>query len=160
MRRDVGLVNIGTLGKFKVCGPDAAAFLERIYTGRFARLAIGRLTYALACDESGVIVEDGLVARLAEDRFYVTATTTGAAAFFQEMQRWAIVWHLNVVLSNATGQRTAVNLAGPRAREVLAGLTDVDLSAASFPFLAVRQGRVAGIPAVLLRSRLRRRVGL
>ena len=151
VRRDVGLIDIGTLGKFEVCGPDAAAFLERVYTGRFARLASGRLTYALACDESGVVVEDGLVARLAEDRFYVTATTTGAAAFFQEMQRWAIVWRMNVVLINATGQRTAVNLAGPRAREVLAGLTDVDLSAASFPFLAVRQGKVAGIPAVLLR---------
>ena len=151
VRHDAGLIDIGTLGKFEVCGPDAAAFLERVYTGRFARLAVGRLTYALACDEAGVIIDDGLVARLAEDRFYVTATTTGAAAFFQEMQRWAIVWRMNVVLINATGQRTAVNLAGPRAREVLAGLTDVDLSPAAFPFLAARQGKVAGVPAVLLR---------
>jgi sarcosine oxidase subunit alpha len=151
VRHDVGLIDIGTLGKFEVCGPDAAAFLERVYTGRFARLAVGRLTYALACDEAGVIVEDGLVARLAEDRFYVTATTTGAAAFFQEMQRWAIIWRMNVVLINATGQRTAVNLAGPRAREVLAGLTDIDLAPAAFPFLAARQGKVAGVQSVLLR---------
>ena len=59
--------------------PEVAAFLDRVYTGRFAQLPVGRLSYALACDESGVVIEDGLVARLAEDRFYVTATTTGAA---------------------------------------------------------------------------------
>ena len=151
VRRDAGLIDIGTLGKFEVSGPDAATFLERVYTGRFARLPVGRLSYALACDELGVVVEDGLVARLADDRFYVTATTTGAAAFFQEMQRWAIVWRMNVVLVNATGQWAAMNLAGPRARAVLAGLTDIDLSPAAFPFLGARRGEVAGVPAVLLR---------
>src|SRR5262249_3199312 len=119
VRRNVGLIDLGTLGKIEVNGPDAAAFLERIYTGRFARLQTGRLPYAVACDESGVLIEDGLVARLTEDRFYVTATTTGVAAFFQEMQRWAILWRMNVVLVNATGSWSAMNLAGPRAREVL-----------------------------------------
>ena len=99
----VGLIDIGTLGKFEVSGPDAAAFLERVYTGQLREMRTGRLTYAVACDESGVLIEDGLVARLGEDRFYVTATTTGAAALFQEMQRWAIVWRMNVVLVNATG---------------------------------------------------------
>jgi sarcosine oxidase subunit alpha len=82
VRQNVGLIDIGTLGKIEVNGPDAAAFLERIYTGRFAKMAPGRLTYAVACDETGVLIEDGLVARLAEDRFYVTATTTGAGPFF------------------------------------------------------------------------------
>ena len=80
VRQGVGLIDIGTLGKFEVSGPDAAAFLERVYTSRFARLAPGRLAYAVACDESGVLIEDGLVVRLAEDRFFVTGTTTGAAA--------------------------------------------------------------------------------
>src|SRR5262249_4246055 len=126
-------------------------FLERLYTGRFGRLAPGRLSYAVACDESGVLIEDGLVARLGEDRFYVTGTTTGSAAFFQEMQRWAIVWRLKVVLANATGHWSAMNLAGPRAREILAGLTDIDLSASAFPYLAAREGTVAGAPARLLR---------
>jgi sarcosine oxidase subunit alpha len=151
VRQRVGLIDLGTLGKFEVSGPDAAAFLERVYTSRFARLKPGQLTYAVACEESGVIIEDGLVARLGEDRFYVTGTTTGAAAFFQEMQRWAILWRMNVILVNATGHRSALNLAGPRAREVLSGLTGLDLSAAAFPYLAAREGNVAGASARLLR---------
>jgi len=151
VRRDVGLIDIGTLGKIEVNGPDAAAFLERIYTGRFARLQVSRLTYAVACDESGVLIEDGLVARLGEDRFYVTATTTGVTPFFQEMQRWAILFRMNVVLVNATGSWSAMNLAGPKAREVLAGLTDLDLAPSAFPYLSVREGTVAGARARLLR---------
>lgn len=151
VRSGVGLIDIGTLGKIEVSGPAAAAFLERVYVNRFAKLGVGRTTYAVACDESGVLIEDGLVARLAEDRFYVTATTTGVAAFFQEMQRWALLWRSNVVLVNATGHWSAMNLAGPRAREVLAGLTNLDLAPAGFPYLAVREGTVAGAPARLLR---------
>lgn len=151
VRQNVGLIDIGTLGKFEINGPDAATFLERVYTPRFAKLTPGRVTYAIACDESGVVIEDGLVARLAEDRFYVTATTTGAGPFFQEMQRWAILWHSDVVLVNATGNWSAMNLAGPRSREVLAGLTDVDLTPAAFPYLAAREGTVAGVRARLLR---------
>lgn len=151
VRRAVGLIDIGTLGKLEISGPDATAFLERVYTSRFAKLAAGRLSYAVACDESGVLIEDGLVARLGEDRFYVTATTTGVGPFFQEMQRWALLWKSNVVLVNATGHWSAMNLAGPRAREVLAGLTNLDLTQAAFPYLAVREGTVAGATARLLR---------
>ena len=151
VRQGVGLIDIGTLGKFEVCGPDGAGFLERIYTARLARLASGRLAYAVACDETGVLIDDGLVARLAEDRFYVTATTTGAGPFFQEMQRWALLWRSNVVLINATEHWAAMNLAGPRSREVLTGLTDIDLAPAAFPYLAVREGHVACARARVLR---------
>jgi sarcosine oxidase subunit alpha len=151
VRQNLGLIDIGTLGKFEINGPDAAAFLERIYTPRFAKLTPGRVTYAIACDEAGVVIEDGLVARLAEDRFYVTATTTGAGPFFQEMQRWAILWHSDVVLVNATGNWSAINVAGPRAREVLASLTDVDMSSTAFPYMAAREGIVSGVRARLLR---------
>lgn len=149
VRGSVGIIDIGTLGKIEVSGPDAGEFLERVYTGRFTKLGVGKLAYAVACDESGILIEDGLVARLAEDRYYVTATTTGVAAFFQEMQRWAIVWKSSAVLTNATGNWSAMNLAGPRSREVLAGLTDVDLAA--FPYLGVREGHVAGVRARLMR---------
>lgn len=151
VRRGVGLIDVGTLGKIQVAGPDALAFLERVYAGRFARLTVGKLSYGLACDESGVIIDDGLVARLGEDRYYVTATTTGAAALYREMQRLAIVWQMNVALANLTGQLAGLNLAGPRSREVLAGLTDVDLSPQDFPFLGAREGLVAGVRAILMR---------
>ncbi len=151
VRGNLGLIDLGTLGKFEVRGPDAARFLDRIYTGNFADHKIGRIRYAVACDESGVLYDEGVVARLAEDRFYVTATTAGSAVFYREMQRWAMVWRMNVTLINLTGQFTAMNLAGPRSWEAFAALTDVKLSHNAFPFLAAREGKVAGVQAVLMR---------
>ncbi|NOY29675.1 MAG: FAD-dependent oxidoreductase, partial [Planctomycetes bacterium] len=151
VRDSVGLIDLGTLGKIQISGKDAAAFLERIYTGRFVDQKVGSIRYGLACDETGTIIDDGVVARLDENRFYVTATTGGAAAFFREMQRWALIWQMQVDLVNLTGQLTAMNLTGPKTREVLAPLTDIDLSNEAFGFGKIREGLVAGIPAKLIR---------
>jgi len=151
VRRSLGLIDLSTLGKLFINGPDAVEFLERIYTSRFAKLAVGKQRYAVALDESGVVVEDGVVARLAEDVFYVTATSSGAEGFYRDLQRWASIWAMNVTLVNATGNLAAINIAGPRSREVIAKLTDIDVSAEAFPYLGVREGRVAGVRAMLLR---------
>jgi sarcosine oxidase subunit alpha len=151
VRKQVGLIDLGTLGKFQICGPDAAQFLERIYAGTFANQKIGKLRYAVACDESGVLYDEGVVPRLSEDCFYVTATTSGSAVFYRELQRWAVLWRMNVTLINLTGQFAAVNIAGPRSRDVLATLTDLKLTNDAFPFLAAREGMVAGVQAVLMR---------
>jgi sarcosine oxidase subunit alpha len=151
VRQRVGLIDVGTLGKIRVCGPDAVAFLERMYTGRFAKQPTGKIRYGVACDETGVIIEDGVIVRLAEDQFYLTTTSSGAAAFFREMQRWALIWRLDVELIDSTGQLGAMNVAGPQCRELLAPLTDIDLSADAFPYVASRQGRVANVPATVLR---------
>jgi len=151
VRSNVGLIDVSTLGKLQINGPDAVRFLEFMYTGRFAKQPVGRLRYGVACDETGVIIEDGVVARLAEDRFYVTATSSGAAAFYREMQRWALIQQMNVTLVNATGHLAAMNIAGPNCRAVLQELTDLDLSSDAFPYLAVRDGTVAGVPGTLMR---------
>jgi sarcosine oxidase subunit alpha len=151
VRTNVGMIDVSTLGKLQINGPDAVRFLEFIYTGRFAKQSVGRLRYGVACDETGVIIEDGVIARLAEDQFYVTATSSGAAAFYREMQRWALIQQLDVTLVNATGHIAAMNIAGPSCREVLQELTDLDLSADAFPYLAVRDGRVARVACTLMR---------
>jgi sarcosine oxidase subunit alpha len=151
VRTGVGMIDVGTLGKFFVQGPDAAEFLERIYTGRFENLAVGKTRYGVAVDESGVVIEDGVVGRLAEDRFYVTATSSGAGVMYREMHRWALIWSMNVTLVNATGHFAAVNVAGPRSREVLRGLVNVGLGPEEFPFLGVREGRFGDIPVIMMR---------
>lgn len=151
VRRGVGVIDVGTLGKLDVYGPDAAELLERVYTGRFRDLAVGATRYAVMCDESGVVIDDGVVARLAPEHFYCTTTTTAATAVYRELTRLNAFWRLDVGLVNVTGARAAINLAGPRARAVLAALTDVDCSPAAFPYLGVRCGMVAGAPARLLR---------
>ena len=151
VRQSLGMIDVGTLGKFLVNGPDAAAFLERIYTGKFENLAVGKSRYGVALDESGVIIEDGVIGRLASDRFYVTATSSGAAYMYREMLRWALIWNLNVTLVNATGQIAALNLAGPRSREVLSKLVDADLSPEAFPYQGVRECRMGDIPVTMMR---------
>ena len=151
VRTGAGLIDVSTLGKIHVCGDQAAEFLEKIYTGRIKKQRTGTLRYGIACDETGVIIEDGVVARLAEDHFYLSATSSGAAAFYRTLQRWAMELGIPVTLSNATGQLAALNLAGPMAREILQPLVDLDLSANAFPYLGVRQARLLDIPVTLLR---------
>ncbi|MEW5979798.1 MAG: glycine cleavage T C-terminal barrel domain-containing protein [Acidobacteriota bacterium] len=151
VRRGLGLIDVGTLGKLEISGADAALFIERIYTGRFARLQVGMTRYVLMCDESGVIIDDGVAARLAPDRFYVTTTTSGSDAVAREMRRWALLWGMRVSLVNATGTYAAMNLAGPDSQRVLASLTSIDLAPDAFPYLGVREGEVAGVRVRLLR---------
>lgn len=151
VRRSLGIIDVGTLGKLEVYGPDAAQFLERVYTGRFANLKVGATRYCLMCDESGVMIDDGVVARLAEQQFYFTTTTTGSATVYRELTRLNAIWRLNVGIVNVTGHYAALNLAGPHARALLALLADIDVSEAAFAYLGAREGNVAGIPARLMR---------
>jgi sarcosine oxidase, subunit alpha len=151
VRSAVGIIDVGTLGKLDVRGPQAAEFLERVYTGRYARMKVGSTRYAVMCDEAGVLIDEGVVARVAEDHFYFTTTTSGAANVYRELSRLNAIWRLDCGLVNLTGAHSAVNLAGPKSREVLKQLTDLDLSASAFPYLAYRAGRVSGIPARLMR---------
>ncbi|MGE8502687.1 MAG: 2Fe-2S iron-sulfur cluster-binding protein [Pseudomonas sp.] len=152
VREKVGLIDVSTLGGLDVRGPDAAELLNRIYTFAFAKQPVGRSRYALMTNEHGVVIDDGVCARFAEQHFYVTATTSGVDRVYQQMLKWNAQWRLDVDITNVTAALAAVNLAGPDSRKVLAKLcSDVDLSAEGFPYLAVRQGTVAGIPARLLR---------
>ena len=160
VRAGLGIIDVSTLGKLQVSGPDASELLERLYTGRFKKLPIGRCRYGVALDESGVVVEDGVIARLSEDRFYATTTSSGSAAFYREMLRWAAIWGLDATLSNATGQLAAFNLAGPGSRDALAALTDIDLRSGPFSYLRVREGEVAGGTGTGDASGLCRRTGI
>ena len=79
-RASVGLFDASTLGKIEVVGPDAATFLERMYVNGFQKLGAGRCRYGLMLSEAGFLMDDGVIARLAPDRFHVTTTTGGAPA--------------------------------------------------------------------------------
>src|SRR5579863_2716887 len=151
VRSAVGLIDVGTLGKIEIHGPDAAQFLDRAYAGRYSDLKVGMTRYGLMLDESGVIIDDGVIARVEENLFYSTTTTGGSATVFRELQRWNALWGLDCALVNVTGHRAAFNFAGPSSRELLQSLTDVDLRDEAFPYLAVREGSVTGAPARLLR---------
>jgi sarcosine oxidase subunit alpha len=152
VRSKVGLIDVSTLGGLDVRGPDAAELLNRLYTFAFLKQPVGRSRYALMTNEHGVVIDDGVCARFADNHFYVTATTSGVDRIYQQMLKWNAQWRLNVDITNVTAAISAVNLAGPDSRKVLAQLcSDIDLSPAGFPYLGVRTGTVAGIKARLLR---------
>ena len=152
VRGACGLIDVSTLGKLEVRGPDAARFLDRAYAGAHTAQPIGRCRYALLLDVGGNVGDDGVVARLADDHFYVTGTTGQADATYRLLVWLNANWGLDVDITAVTGAYAAVSLAGPKARRVLrAAGTDLDLSPANFPHLGVREGHVAGIPARLLR---------
>lgn len=151
VRQKAGLLDAGTLGKIEVYGKDAGLFLARFYTGNFADMSVGRTRYALALDETGVIIDDGVVARLAEDLFYVTASTSNAAVIYREMQRWQQVWQLEIGLVNVTSAFGAINLAGPNAQKILATLSQEKLSSETFKFGDVRQITLHDIPTRVMR---------
>jgi sarcosine oxidase subunit alpha len=152
VREGAGLIDVSTLGKIEISGPDAGAFLDRVYAGSFSDLRVGMTRYGLLLDEGGIVRDDGVIARLAEQRYYFTTTTSGAANVYRELLLWNSRWRMDCAFVNATGHRAAFNLAGPVSREMLQPLTDIDLSEGAFPFLGVREGKVAGVAVRLLRA--------
>jgi sarcosine oxidase subunit alpha len=154
VRSQAGLIDVSTLGKIELVGPDAAELLERVYLNKWSDLKVARIRYGAMCTDEGILFDDGVGARLGPDRFYLTATTGNADAVFQWLQLWQETWKLNVTLIPQTSALAAMNLAGPRAREVLGRLTGrpgLDVAAGAFPYLTVREGEVAGVPCRLLR---------
>ncbi len=151
VRRNVGIIDVSTLGKIEVRGADAAEFLERVYTGRYHNLKVGMTRYALMLDEAGIVMDDGVIARLSANHFYFTTTTSGSTNIYRELSRLNTIWRLDCGIVNLTGARSAINLAGPFARKVLAKLTKMDLSGSAFPYLGVREAIIADIPAILMR---------
>ncbi|CAI7991760.1 Sarcosine oxidase subunit alpha [Geodia barretti] len=152
VRDNVGIVDVSTLGGLDVRGPDAAEFMNRMYTFAYLKQPVGRSRYVLMTDLSGVVVDDGVACRLHEDHFYVTATTSGVDNVYREMLWYNAQWRLKVDVTNVTAAFAGVNIAGPNCRAVLETLCDdVDISPEGFPYMGVREGHVAGIPALFLR---------
>jgi sarcosine oxidase subunit alpha len=156
VRSAVGFCDVSTLGKIELQGSDAGEFLDRLYINTVSNLTIGRVRYGVMLREDGFVLDDGTVARLAEDRFFVTTTTANAARVFQHMQfcHQALWPELDVQFLSATDQWAQFSVAGPRARDTLAALVDApfDLSNATFGYMAAAELTVCGgVPARLYR---------
>ncbi len=154
VRTAAGIFDASTLGKIAVCGPGSAEFLNRLYVNDFTGLAPGRSRYGILLRDDGFIYDDGVIARLAPDRFHVTTTTGGAARVLAMMEDYRQTeWtDLEVWLTSVTEQWAVIAVQGPLARQVLTPLAQgIDLLQASLPHMAVAEGRVAGAPALLFR---------
>ncbi len=122
VRNAAGVLDASTLGKIEVVGPDAAAFLDRMYTNRMSTLPVGSIRYGFMLGLDGMVADDGVAMRLGEDRFLVTTTTGNAAMVLDRFEEWLQTeWpDLRVYCTSVTEQWTDVAVAGPKAREVLA----------------------------------------
>ncbi len=154
VRQRVGIFDASTLGKIEVVGPDAAEFLNRIYTNAWSNLAPGRCRYGLMLKEDGFIFDDGVVGRLAQDRFHLTTTTGGAPRVLAHMEDYLQTefTDLKVHLTSISEQWAVIAVQGPRARDTISALVDdIDLGDDAFPHMGVRTGHFAGVPCRLFR---------
>lgn len=150
VRKGVGLFDASPLGKIEVKGPDAAEFLQRVYVNGVRNLKVGRCRYGLMLSEHGIIYDDGVFAKIGEDHFLVGTTSGHAAAITDILQEWLqCEWtDLKVLVENVTTAWAVMNIAGPKARHVLAGVgTDINLSREAFPHMTYREGLVGGVRA-------------
>ncbi|WP_308169748.1 2Fe-2S iron-sulfur cluster-binding protein [Acrocarpospora catenulata] len=153
-REGVAAMDASTLGKIDIRGPDAAEFLDRLYTNLMSTLKVGSIRYGVLCRLDGMVFDDGTAIRLAEDHYLVTTTTGNAAAVLDWMEEWLQTeWpDLRVHCTSVTEQWATVALVGPGSRAVLAELApDLAVDSASFPFMTWREADVAGIPARICR---------
>jgi sarcosine oxidase subunit alpha len=146
-----GIIDVSTLGKLIVRGPQAGELLDRLYPNRISNLKSGRIRYGVLLSDAGRITDDGTICRLDQETFYVTTTSSGAGAVEQWFTWWLADWGLEATVTDVTQGLAAINLAGPRARDALARVTDLDLANESFSYLDAKGAQVAGIECLLLR---------
>ena len=154
VREAAGVFDASTLGKIEVVGPDAAQFLNLIYTNAWDTLKPGKCRYGIMTREDGFVYDDGVVGRLAEDRFHVTTTTGGAPRVLHHMEDYLQTEfpHLKVWLTSTTEQWAVIAVQGPKAREIIQPFVEgLDISNEAFPHMSVAECKVMGVPARLFR---------
>lgn len=148
-RTGVSVLDASTLGKILVKGPDAAKFLDMMYTNMMSSLKPGKCRYGLMCTENGFLFDDGVVARLSEDEFLCHTTSGGSDRVHAWMEEWLQTewWDFKVYTTNVTEQFAQIAVVGPNARKLLEKLGGMDVSNDALPFMGFVDGELAGIQA-------------
>ncbi|RJN31929.1 2Fe-2S iron-sulfur cluster-binding protein [Nesterenkonia natronophila] len=153
VRQGVGIIDVTPIGKLDLRGPDVPKLLNQLYVNKWSRLAVGRVRYGVMCAEDGVVFDDGVTARLDEEHYVMSTTSSGAGAVWEWVEEWLQTMHPDwqVHVTPLTTAYTSINVAGPHSRRLLSRLTaGVDLSAEAFGYMQVRTGRVAGVDDSIL----------
>ena len=154
VRNSIGIVDVTSLGKIDVQGPDAAEFLNRVYANAFLKVPVGKARYGVMLREDGYIFDDGTSWRLSETQFLMTTTTANAASVLSELERLlTLVWSdLKVQVSSVTDQWAGMAVAGPKSRDVLTKIIDdIDFSEEGLPYMGIADGQIGEIPVKVAR---------
>ena len=147
-RASVGVCDVTTLGKIDIQGPDAAAFLDRVYSNIFSTVKVGRARYGLMLREDGLVMDDGTAARLSDNHYLMTTTTANAVGVFRHLEFCRqVLWpETDVNLISVTDQWAQYAVAGPNSRRVLEQLVDAafDISNDAFPYMAAAPLTICG----------------
>ncbi len=153
VRESAGIIDVTPIGKLDLRGPDVPQLLNLLYVNKWSKLGIGRVRYGAMCAEDGVIMDDGVTARLGEDHYLMSTTSSGAETVAEWAENWLQTAHRDwqVHLTPVTSAYASMNVAGPRSRELLSRVVDsVDLAPEAFGYMHVRAGRVAGVDECVL----------
>ncbi len=148
VRNNVGITDVTPLGKLDLRGPDVSKLLNLVYTNKWAKLQVGSVRYGVMCAEDGVVLDDGVTARLSEEHYLMSTTSSGVASVWQWLEMWLQTEHpeWQVHVTPVTTAYTSINIAGPRSRDLLNRLVHkVDLSNEAFPYMQVRCGTIADV---------------
>ena len=152
VRSGVGIIDVSPLGKIDLRGADVPKLLNFVYVNRWSKLATGSVRYGVMCAEDGVILDDGVVGRLGDDHYLMSTTSSGAATVWNWLDEWLQTtfpdW--DVTMTAVTDGYASINVAGPRSRDLVQPLTDVDLAADAFGYMRVRTGAIAGVDGCVL----------
>jgi len=154
VREHVGICDVTTLGKIDIKGPDAAEFLNRVYTNAWLKLPVGKARYGVMLREDGIVMDDGTTTRISENHYHMTTTTAQAANVLSHLEYYLqVVWpELKVNVLSTTEQWAGAALAGPKSRDVLAKLfPDLDVSNEALPFMGYIEGNLFGVKAKIFR---------
>ncbi len=151
VRNEVGIIDVSTLGKIELFGPDATQLLEYAYTCKFDKLKLQMTRYIFMVDAGGTLVDDGVAARIGDNHFYITATSSHSQTVVRQLELFKAQLELDVTIWDHTGQVGAVNLAGPLSKNVLEQVTNIALNAEDFPYLAYREASVCGVESRIMR---------
>ncbi len=147
VRTNVGIIDVTPLGKLDLRGADVPRLLSMVYTNKWMQLPVGGVRYGVMCAEDGVVMDDGVTGRLGQDHYLMTTTSSGAGSVWEWAENWLQTMHpdWDVAITPVTTAYTSINVAGPKSRELMGRLTEVDLAPEAFAYMQVRQGTVAGV---------------
>ncbi len=147
VRERVGIIDVSPLGKIDLRGADVSRLLELVYVNKWSKLGVGKVRYGVMCAEDGVILDDGVTGRLGPDHYMMTTTSGGAGRVWNWLEEWLQTGHpdWDVKMTAVTDGYASMNVAGPRSRELVGRLTEIDLDSDGFGYMEVRTGAVAGV---------------
>lgn len=151
VREAVGVVDVSTLGKIDIQGPDAAALLDFVYSNTFSTLKVGRARYGLMLREDGHVMDDGTTARLGENHYVMTTTSAASGLVMRHLEFVLQVLRpdLDARVISVTEQWAQFGVAGPKSRELLNGLLDQGID--ELPFMGCADVTVGSVRARVFR---------